>query len=392
MSLYITIILALDKYYMLQMPKSVEPAVDPANKISFLLDWEITLRCNLDCSYCSSDYHDNSTAHPAFNECLKTIDFMFEYVNIYMQNKPLWAREVILNVYGGESIFHPDIINIYSALREKYEKFKDEWVLTIQTTTNLIAGKSLINKLKDKIDYWTVSYHTEANEKQKTQFKKNILTLLSAGARVKVIVLMNPHKFEDAMNMINFCKENKLDYLPRQLDAVKDTHTYSPAQITWLNDLYNNKSYSVENIEINNTIDTNLTNVGRSCCGGRQLCTDGNFKQRNFFIKNNFEGWSCSVNWFFLYIRQISKEVFHNKDCRMRLDGTVGPIGNIDQADLILNELRNTIGKNMPVITCAKKTCFCGVCAPKASTRDQFDSIFKKYVSYQSISSSSTES
>ena len=42
---------------MLELPKTIEPAIDPANKISFLLDWEITLRCNLDCSYCSSEWH-----------------------------------------------------------------------------------------------------------------------------------------------------------------------------------------------------------------------------------------------------------------------------------------------------------------------------------------------
>lgn len=372
---------------------TVEPAIDPKNKISFLLDWEITLRCNLDCSYCGPMYHDNSTQHPSLSECLKTIDFMFEYVNIYMQNKPKWGREVILNVYGGESIFHPDIITIYERIREKYKKFENEWALTVQTTTNLVAGKTLINKLKDKIDYWTVSYHTETNQKQKSQFRNNILNLISSGATVRVIVLMNPMHFDDAISMIEFCKENNVEYLPRQLDRrYSDDHMYSPEQVSWLNQLYNDKSYKTEEIKIDNTINTNMTKVGRACCGGRQVCTDGNFKERNFFIKNNFEGWKCSVNWFFLYIRQISKEVFHNKDCRMKFDGTVGPIGNIDQAELMLDNLKNIMGKEMPVITCAKKACFCGLCSPKADNLQDFNKIFQKYVSYQSTASSSTES
>lgn len=373
------------KYHML---RTVEPAIDPANKISFLLDWEITLRCNLDCSYCGPEWHDNKLKHPPLEECLKTIDFMFEYVNIYMQNKPKWAREVILNVYGGESIFHPDIINVYEEIRKKYEKFKDEWVLTIQTTTNLVAGKTLINKLKDLIDYWTVSYHSEASPKQKSQVRQNILALISNKKRVKVIVLMNPTRFDDSIQMIDFCKENNIDFLPRQLDRVNDTHMYSPQQINWFNDLYNKKSFNTEEVKINSNHDVNLTNVGRACCGGRQLCTDGNFKERNFFIKNNFTDWNCSVNWFFLYIRQTSREVFHNKDCRMKFDGTVGPIGTVDQADLILENLRDMMGKDMPVITCAKKSCFCGLCAPKADNRDSFDQIFKKYVSYQANASS----
>jgi len=370
----------------------VEPAIDPQNKISFLLDWEITLRCNLDCSYCTSMYHDNSTQHPPLSDCLKTIDFMFEYVNIYMQNKPKWGREVILNVYGGESIFHPDIITIYKTIREKYKKFENDWGLTVQTTTNLVAGKSLINKLKDTIDYWTVSYHTEANQKQKSQFKNNVLSLKKYGKKVKVIVLMNPHKFDDAINMIEFCKENNLEFLPRQLDKFDDKHTYSSEQINWLNNLYNNKSYKTEEIQIDDSKDLNMSKVGRACCGGRQLCTNGNFKERNFFIKNNFEGWSCSVNWFFLYIRQISKEVYHNKDCRMKLDGTVGPFGHLDQADLILSELKSMMTNGMPTIQCAKKSCLCGLCSPKASNQIDFQKMFSKYVSYQPNASSSTES
>ena len=368
------------------MVSTLEPAIDPANKISFLLDWEITLRCNLDCSYCSPQWHDNNTQHPTLDDCLKTIDFMFEYVNIYMQNKPNWAREVILNVYGGESIFHPDIIAVYEAVREKYKKFENNWKLTIQTTTNLIAGKNLIERLKNKIDYWTVSYHTETNQKQKTQFKNNLLNLVKSGARVKVIVLMNPSGFEDAKDMIEFCIKNKLEYLPRQLDKIKDSqkYAYSIDQVSWLTNLYNIKSYKTEDIQINNETNVEMTKVGRACCGGRQLCADSNFNERKFFVQNNFEGWSCSVNWFFLYIRQYSKEVFHNKDCRMKFDGTVGPIGNIDNSKLILEELKANIGTNMPVIKCAKKTCLCGVCAPKAADRNDFDKIFKKYTSYQS--------
>ena len=54
----------------------LEPAIDPNNRISFLLDWELTMKCNLDCSYCGNG-HDNSTKHPPLNECLKTLNFMF---------------------------------------------------------------------------------------------------------------------------------------------------------------------------------------------------------------------------------------------------------------------------------------------------------------------------
>ena len=104
--------------------ESLEPAIDPNNRISFLLDWELTMKCNLDCTYCSTDLyggHNNSTRHPTLQKCLETLDFMFAYVDLYMSMKPQGIRYVILNVYGGESLHHPDIVDILSQIKNKYK-------------------------------------------------------------------------------------------------------------------------------------------------------------------------------------------------------------------------------------------------------------------------------
>ena len=101
---------------------ALEPAIDPNNRISFLLDWELTLKCNLDCDYCSTGLyggHDNSTQHPPLAKCLAALDFMFEYADRYMATKPRGIRYVILNVYGGESLHHPDIVDILSEVDRK---------------------------------------------------------------------------------------------------------------------------------------------------------------------------------------------------------------------------------------------------------------------------------
>ena len=119
--------------------KSLEPAIDPNNKINFLLDWELTLKCNLDCSYCPTGIdggHDNSTQHPALIDCLQTIDFMFKYADIYMSLRPPGLRHVILNVYGGESLHHPDIVPILEQVHQRHAPYADQWSLTVTTTTN----------------------------------------------------------------------------------------------------------------------------------------------------------------------------------------------------------------------------------------------------------------
>jgi hypothetical protein len=63
---------------------------------------------------------------------------MFEYADQYMQRKPNGLKYVVLNVYGGESLHHPDIVEILAQIQPKYQPYADRWHLTVTTTTNAI--------------------------------------------------------------------------------------------------------------------------------------------------------------------------------------------------------------------------------------------------------------
>lgn len=358
----------------------LEPFPSPEGKMSFLLDWELTLKCNLDCSYCG-DGHDNSTKHPPVSECLKTIDFMYKYVDLYMQHRIPGLRNVILNVYGGESLHHPDIVQVLKETRARYAPYQDRWNLWITTTTNAIVSSAKLAKIIPLIDEFTVSYHTESTDKQKDQFRKNILQIKAAGKDIKCVVLMHPQGvlFDDAQRMVGWLEQHQVRLLPRQLDHQEpEKYTYKEHQVVWFDKLYNKRSYGVD-VQLP-TQDLDLTQTGRSCCGGKQLCGDNNFTQRHSFVNNVFTGWSCSVNWFFLFVKQVSGHIYTNRDCSMNFEGTVGPIGHLDSTDLLLDTLEKQLSTNtVPVITCAKKICYCGLCAPKAQTKDQFVKMFEKY-------------
>jgi pyruvate-formate lyase-activating enzyme len=311
---------------------------------------------------------------------------MYEYVDLYMSNKPKELRYVILNVYGGESLHHPDIVKILCACRDQYKKYQDRWHLTITTTSNAIVSEHKFFNIIPYIDEFTVSYHTDNTEKQKKLFKKNISTIKDAGKRVKCVVLMHSEsdKFADAQNMIAWCKDNDVKHLPRQLDhGSKDTKfNYNKKQTTWFINLYDEKTYKKSTeINVKKVEDKfDLSDSGRACCGGRQTCTDGNYKQRHFFVKNKFPDWYCSVNEFFLYIKQVNGEIFVNKDCKMDFAGDVAPIGNLKDARKLLEKTRHDLDKHiMPVIQCKKSSCFCGLCAPKAKNLGTFNSIMEKY-------------
>ena len=368
--------------------ESLEPAVDPNARISFLLDWELTMKCNLDCSYCLSDIyggHDNSTKHPPLEQCLITLDFIFAYVDLYMSTKPRGIRDVVLNVYGGESLHHPDIVDILSQIKNKYKIYSNKWHLTVTTTTNAIVSDKKLRKIIPYIDEFTVSYHSENTAKQKQQFKENLLTIAESGKRQKCVVLMHqqPDLFKDSLDMIEWLDQNNIKVLPRQLDGHGSDggkRIYSQQQVQWFSKLYKDKTFGAPENLLQDKSDLKLTDVGRACCGGRQVCANKNLKQRHFYVENKFPDWYCSVNHFFLFVKQVNGEVFVNKDCKMNFDGQVGPIGTLNNTQQILSTLRHQLETNsLPVIQCKKKQCFCGLCAPKAKDQKNYNSIMEKY-------------
>jgi hypothetical protein len=363
----------------------LEPAIDPNNRISFLLDWELTMKCNLDCSYCPSGLyggHDNTTRHPPMADCLSALDFMFAYADLYMNSKPKGIRYVILNVYGGEALHHPDIVEILSTIQSKYQPYSDRWPLTVTTTTNAIVSSHRLEQIIPYIDEFTVSYHSESSLKQQQQFRDNLLAIKQSGKRQKCIVMM-PHElthFQRAVDMIDWLNQNDIKILPKQLDSRKKTDDYKQPQIQWFDKFYQSKTFNQPMNLLEGVEKSNLTDIGRSCCGGRQTCVDQNYKQRHFYVDNKFPNWYCSVNQFFLHVKQVNGEVFVNKDCKMTFDGTVGPIGNLNDAEQILTTLKDQLNNNnQPIIQCKKHSCLCGLCAPKAKHLDTYKSIMKKY-------------
>ena len=223
---------------------SLEPLITPSNPLSFLLDWELTMKCNLDCSYCGTGLyggHDNSTRHPPLDQCLSSLDFMYEYVDLYMQYKTPGLRKVVLNVYGGESLHHPDIVEILTQARERHQQYKDRWSLTIITTTNAIVSDKKLSAVIDLVDHFTVSYHAENTLDQKEQFKQNLLKIRDAGRPMKCVLLMHsePELFEDAERMKAWLEQNNISVSPRALDHPKewDQFKYTEKQIVWFNRL-----------------------------------------------------------------------------------------------------------------------------------------------------------
>jgi pyruvate-formate lyase-activating enzyme len=378
--------------------KSIAFALEPTNVPAFLLDWEVTKKCNLDCSYCGTlkewglhAGHDPSAKHPLLEDCLKTIDFMYQYVDLYMRYKKPSQRKVVLNVYGGESLYHPDIVAILTACRERYQQYKDAWVLTITCTTNAVIGKTLWEQVVPLIDEFTVSYHPENLPKQKQQFKDNILYLKANNKRQKCVVLMHndPELFADSERMVEFCQLHDIRAVPKALDNAEPEWAYNPDQFNklktfWINRVSDKQktNYAIQITPIGQKNKIQSIEEGRACCGGRKLSLNSDLKSSVGFVpRQGFNGWSCSVNWFFLFVRQYDGAVYTNKDCETSTTGQIEPLGNLDNTEVIIDTLRTQLETGtMPIIKCIKDICRCGFCAPKAETQEEFLELIKRNV------------
>jgi sulfatase maturation enzyme AslB (radical SAM superfamily) len=345
--------------------------LQPLDNMYFSVEWETTLKCNLDCSYCGTG-HDNSKPHPSLNESLKTIDFIFDYLELQMQNKPKYFQQhVNLNVFGGESLFHPNIIEILDYANEK--RNAAPWQMHISTITNAVVGPKLWEKIVDKMDYFTVSFHVESLDKQKEQVKQNLLYLQSKEKRFHVSVMMHPKYWNECINIVEWCESNNISCAPRQIDHhwLDRRFIYDAEQTAFLT---GKEPVSVtEKIGKILTSGIKLTPEGRACCSNQNMCA--NECQTVQYVQNKFKGWHCSVDKFFLYIKQTTGEVFTNKDCKMNHKGKVGPIGYLNDTQTIIDNLK----KGTPDIICKKSACWCGICAPKAKTKTDYIRIMEKY-------------
>ena len=357
---------------------TVEPAYHPKHKLGFLIDWLLTLKCNYNCTYCDigPKGHDNSKPHPSTEKCITMLKQMYEYTDVIMQMKKQQFKDAILNVYGGEAIYHPNITEILVKSTKEFEPYEGRWRLQRRLTTNASALENKWKLICDHIEGFTFSYHSESPKKMKTLFKKNIDHVLKIGKPYDVIIMMYPHKehWQDCIDFLKYCQANKLNVRAKLLDGgwfYEQEHLEELQQYTKHDPAFKNVSNSIR-----------IDKQTRGCCGGRTLCTNRNFKdiQRTVPRKQGFIDWHCSAHQFFLHGNCVNGHYYTNKDCRMRLDQTRGPISTIETMPDYIKSINAQIKSNtLPTLVCKQEVCMCGTCAPKSIFKENLTDILKIY-------------
>lgn len=358
---------------------SIQPAVHPRLKISFLIDFLITLKCNYDCSYCGVPTgHDNSMAHPDYDKTVMMLKQLYAYTDVMMLAKKERAKDAVMNMYGGEAIFHPRFVDIAEATTREFENYVGRWRLKRRLTTNGTATPENWKTIMNHVEGVTMSYHTYGPPKMKKYFHKNLEYVIDESKEYDVVVLMYPHKdhWDECCEFLRYCRTSNINARPRLLDGGRGK--YNAHQIEELSEFFSQSE--LDAIRPGKT----LHHAVRACCGSRPLCTNRDLKTPQTLVPRGpegYKGWTCSANQFFIFGNNATGQYFTNKDCHVRLDQTRGPIANTDNMTEYTDRIRQQIINEgaPPVLKCVQDNCKCGTCAPKATTSEVLADIMKIY-------------
>jgi len=364
----------------------------------FQVTWDLGRRCNYDCSYCPAHRHDNFSPHASLDELKSAVDFLFEYIDVYMEKRSY--KHTSISFTGGEPTVNPNFIPFVKYLKEEYEaKYQDKWACGFALTSNGAMSAKMANAVMENLGHITVSYHAESDNKLKQQVRDRIKQFHDADYSISCNVMFHAAYFDECKDLCDYLHDLGVKYVPRIIGEEPDSksnfaHMYTDEQLDYMKNYWTYK-----NAELNETQEeaAQLSNagektsekkklgmtIGRPCCGSREMCLslNGESRKSTFVDLREFKGWHCSVNYFFLHLEQQTDSVFHHQTCQARFDQTRGPIGKISEGDKILADLKHKLSTNtLPTIICPKHTCGCGLCAPKSKYIDNYNKVMEGHL------------
>lgn len=381
-------------------------SIDDKTEKQLMVIWDLGRRCTFACTYCPPHRKNNWSTLASFDELVKTADSLERYSEIYNSKRNERFR-VAASFTGGEPTVNPEFFRFLEYLQEKYP----HWKRTL--TTNGFYSKRRLETVMKNTDFTTVSYHCEGSEAQKKQVRENLQTMHDAGYGFKINIMFheNPDYFNECVYIAQWCDDRGVQYTPRVIGDQGDiktglknktVHTYTETQMSWFKNYWKAKeskepkpAYYASNppkpvaspagtmAMISNQPDEKKEvgqTIGRPCCGGRQLhmgFDDGSVSEGSFVKNNNFQGWSCMVNWYFLYIHQEVDRIYHHQTCQVNLNGEIGSICKVSTFDEYCDKLEAQFNTGrVPFIRCPKTHCGCGLCVPKARVDKVATSLF----------------
>ena len=278
---------------------------------SIHVEWNIGKRCNLDCSYCPAEIHDNFSPHTDLDVMVNTI---YELEKI--------GKPIRLSLTGGEPTVHPKIEKIIECAKARLQ-----W---ISITTNGLRLSEWY--AKQPVDQWVFSLHFDNEHSQRAAenivYYSQLLDMHSKDTKFQVNLMCHHEHMDKVRQAAQLLEGHNIPYVCRRIrwtDAEDrdyfDDMRYKEKDLAWILD---KKSTVKANCVVN----------------------DKDLIHANDVIKhklNAFEGWTCNAGLESLMIKWDGN--VHRATCRV--------------GDSLGNIYDGTFESPVAPVICTRKWCTC---------------------------------
>lgn len=278
---------------------------------SIHVEWNLGKRCNLDCSYCPAEIHDNHSLHTDISILKHAVD------KLASLDKP-----VRISLTGGEPCVHPKIEALIAYMRSKVE-----W---INITTNVTrTAQWYINQ--HLVNHWVYSLHFEDDSWEERSCKIVDIKNEDPNRLFQVNVMAHHHHMDRVRKAVDFFDYENIPYVLRRIRWTErhdwfDDMKYDSNDLKWL---LENESTATPNVVVDD----------------KKLYHANDIIKEHF---NQFKGWSCAAGIESLMINWDGE--VHRATCRVG-----GSLGNI---------YKGTFEQPDKWITCTRKWCTCAADIP----------------------------
>jgi len=280
----------------------------PHYRDSVKVEWNLGKRCNLDCTYCPAEIHDNFSSHKDLSTLYKTVDTLAEIENVR------------ISFTGGEPCVHPQFEELVN-----YARPKINW---LSVTTNITRKPEYYQNLN--VNYLVLSLHFE--DKQWCERVETIRILagtLGGGKHPKDyhVMIMAHHDYMDEVKLATriLIEHN----IPFSLRRIRWTERHD-----WFDDM----RYNLDDLEWIKSVQTTAK--------ANTLVDSKDLVHTNDLLKNKlnmFKGWQCKAGVESLMINWDGE--VHRATCRVG-----GSLGNI---------YNGTFERPEVAVICSRDWCTC---------------------------------
>ncbi|MEM7819658.1 MAG: radical SAM protein [Candidatus Aenigmatarchaeota archaeon] len=167
----------------------------------FLIVWNVTKRCNLNCIHCYEDAHVPAPDELTPEEALQAVDKMAE------------AGVAYVAISGGEPLIRPDLFDIAKRIKEREMAFSIATNGTLLTKENVKKLKE-VNCLYIQISLDGATAKTHDSFRGRNVFKKTIdgiKNVIESGITVGVATTVTRHNIKEVTKIIDLAEKLGVD-------------------------------------------------------------------------------------------------------------------------------------------------------------------------------------